>query len=335
MVRTTQTLYYGPEPKTWDESKSYNVQILNILNWYNYTGDTSKRSNYVKQYLKQYPFVSQSDINKIPDSFLSNYPYIMRMVLNNIPVEESTIEKMKLKINRLIIKFSNKQEKKVINKDKRDKIGDYLGEMDPILDGIQDGKITKWSVNSSVNLSAPEKNQVRTYFTNIKEELEWAIDTNAEEYTTSKVVMRRMIKFCEEVIESVKNKQGVRKPRVKTKEQQVKNIKYKETLKVGLIEYKSFKPEYIIGSQLVFVYNTKNKMLYRFTSTDGLSVKNTRIVDYNSNSTGRRLRKPDEILPLLKGKSTNKLNKIFDGLTTKDMNLVDRTHDNLLLVHCL
>ena len=79
-----------------------------------------------------------------------------------------------------------------------------------------------------------------------------------------------VVKYCEEY-------KPVRKPRIKTPKQLVKKLPYLEKYK----GFESTNPEEIIRARTLFTYNTSSKKLTKFDTFGGLSVKGSRITDYN------------------------------------------------------
>ena len=79
-----------------------------------------------------------------------------------------------------------------------------------------------------------------------------------------------VVKYCEEY-------KPVRKPRIKTPKQLVKKLPYLEKYK----GFESTNPEEIIRSRTLFTYNTSSKKLTKFETFGGLSVKGSRIIDYD------------------------------------------------------
>jgi len=69
----------------------------------------------------------------------------------------------------------------------------------------------------------------------------------------------------------------VRKVRIKTPKQLVKKLPYLERYK----GFESINPEEIIRARTLFTYNTSSKKLTRFDTYGGLSVKGSRITDYD------------------------------------------------------
>ena len=86
--------------------------------------------------------------------------------------------------------------------------------------------------------------------------------------------LKSMEKDIEKFVEEYK---PVRKVRIKTPKQLVKKLPYLERYK----GFESINPEEIIRARTLFTYNTSSKKLTRFDTYGGLSVKGSRITDYN------------------------------------------------------
>ena len=77
-------------------------------------------------------------------------------------------------------------------------------------------------------------------------------------------------KYCEEY-------KPVRKPRIKTPKQLVKRLPFLDKYK----GFQSANPEEIIRARQLFTYNVSSKKLTKFETWGGLSVKGSRIIDYD------------------------------------------------------
>ena len=77
-------------------------------------------------------------------------------------------------------------------------------------------------------------------------------------------------KYCDEY-------KPVRKPRIKTPKQLVKKLPFLDKYK----GFQSANPEEIIRARQLFTYNTSSKKLTKFETFGGLSVKGSRIIDYD------------------------------------------------------
>lgn len=95
---------------------------------------------------------------------------------------------------------------------------------------------------------------------------------------TSKKRVIKTLKSMEKDIEKfVEEYKPVRKVRIKTPKQLVKKLPFLERYR----NFESVDPEEIIRARTLFTYNTSSKKLTRFDTYGGLSVKGSRITDYN------------------------------------------------------
>ena len=93
-----------------------------------------------------------------------------------------------------------------------------------------------------------------------------------------KKVVKTLKGFESDIEKYVDEYKPIRKPRIKTPKQLVRKLPY-------LSKYKSFQsvdPEEIIRARTLFTYNTSSKKLTKFDTFGGLSVKGSRIIDYDS-----------------------------------------------------
>jgi hypothetical protein len=93
-----------------------------------------------------------------------------------------------------------------------------------------------------------------------------------------KKVIKTLKGFESDIEKYVDEYKPIRKPRIKTPKQLVRKLPY-------LSKYKSFQsvdPEEIIRARTLFTYNTSSKKLTKFDTFGGLSVKGSRIIDYDS-----------------------------------------------------
>jgi len=124
-----------------------------------------------------------------------------------------------------------------------------------------------------------------------------------------------------------------RKKKLKTPEQQVKYLKYCAEDKD--LKIKSVPPGRMIGTEGVWLYNRKNRMLSYYVADDasGLGVKGCAFLNYSkTKSRTKKLRKPEEVLPQVLSGGKVVLKNLFDSLTTKDAKVTGRTNKETLLV---
>ena len=95
--------------------------------------------------------------------------------------------------------------------------------------------------------------------------------------TTKKRVIKTLKNMEKDIEKFVEEYKPIRKPRIKTPKQLVKKLPYLEKYK----GFQSADPEEIIRSRTLFTYNTSSKKLTKFETFGGLSVKGSRIIDYD------------------------------------------------------
>jgi len=117
----------------------------------------------------------------------------------------------------------------------------------------------------------------------------------------------------------------------------ISKIRYKKTDDVFKIS--SVPPESIIGSEQLWVFNTKTRILAKYiakTDSSGLQIRGTTLSEFNEQlSVGKRLRKPDEIIQRVKNNGKTVLKNIFDEIKTKPIILTGRINSDTILLRVL
>lgn len=151
---------------------------------------------------------------------------------------------------------------------------------------------------------------------------------------------KKMITLLEKTIEDIDrlkaNNKTIKVPRAKkpkASDQQVAKLKYKPSD----IEYKctSLNPIMIPGKNTLYVFNTKTRALamYITDSPKGFEVKGTSIKNFNpALSKQTKLRKPDEVLPLIINKTIIQSMKVWDTFTTVIKEPNGRINDDCILL---
>jgi hypothetical protein len=127
-------------------------------------------------------------------------------------------------------------------------------------------------------------------------------------------------------------KAAVRKP--PQKEKLVKNLKYlKQDTALKIV---SINPVDIIGAQVLWIYNVKNRKIGKYVAEDvggALGVKGTTITGYvESNSTQKTLRKPEEQIKQFLSSSKVELRKFLDNIKTTEIKLNGRINADTILL---
>ena len=127
-------------------------------------------------------------------------------------------------------------------------------------------------------------------------------------------------------------KAAVRKP--PQKEKLVKSLKYLKQDTASKIV--SVNPVDIIGAQVLWVYNVKNRKLGKYVAEDqggALGVKGTTITGFDANkSTQKTLRKPDDQLKAFLAANKVEARKFVDNIKTTEIKLNGRINADTVLL---
>lgn len=156
----------------------------------------------------------------------------------------------------------------------------------------------------------------------------------------SKRELNSRIKLLNKVLDDLKrhqtNTKTVRKTRVKKPTPTAKltdKVQYlKESPDFKLV---SINPAGIVGAKRLFTFNAKTRMLSEYVaeSPDGLSVKGTTLQGWDAEkSRNKKLRKPEDILPVVLSKTVRQINNALTKLTTKDVDPNGRLNKDTILL---
>lgn len=157
-----------------------------------------------------------------------------------------------------------------------------------------------------------------------------------------RTVLRRRIKMVQDMIAdldrvkaSAKATRKTRAPKPRAADKQVANIKYlKEDNEFKIT---SILPISIVGAMRLYVFNVKTKELteYVSSSTKGFEVKGTTIQNVGDESRKIKLRKPEEILPIVQTKTPKQVDNTWQTLTTKTNSPNGRLNSDCVLLRAL
>jgi hypothetical protein len=124
-----------------------------------------------------------------------------------------------------------------------------------------------------------------------------------------------------------------RKKRYIAPAKRIKGLKYLAEFQE--LKIMSITPEKIIDSKQLWVYNIKTRQLAQYVtnSTNGLQVKGSTIQGYHeTESIGKTLRKPAEVLKKVLEGGAIALRKVMDGINSKSKPLTGRINKDTILL---
>lgn len=239
-----------------------------------------------------------------------------------------------------------------------DKIGDFISEVEAVIDDYNNPKIWVDGENYSVfnelkKIAAPKPlaQKVYDYYKPLFDEVEELITKKTpdlvEGYKHLKTAKEKKdyFEFIKNIIDdcskymnaaTASKVRAVRKTRVKKKvpvEKLVAQVKYQK----DSVEFKltSVDPVALVGATEVYLFNTKYRHLVYLVaaSVDGFSIKGTSVTNIREESSLRKtLRKPEEVLTEIGTTTKARASKLFSDLKTKAASANGRLNEDTVIL---
>lgn len=154
--------------------------------------------------------------------------------------------------------------------------------------------------------------------------------------------LRRRIKLIQDMIAdldrvkaSAKATRKTRTPKPRAADKQVAKLKYLKDS--NDFKVTSILPITIVGAMRLYVFNVKTKELteYISNSAKGFEVKGTTLQNVDEQSRKIKLRKPEEVLPIVQAKTIKQIDNTWQTLTTKTNSPNGRLNSDCVLLRAL
>jgi hypothetical protein len=334
--------------KTVDEpmldQENYVVSLTTALQWYTLNTDEKKRRRFAIEYFAKLGRKAEVlAINKANDYDVRQLGTLCRLVSTGNELSEGhmqTIENLVSDIVKKIKPTKVVEEQPVIvasnvisiQQRMEEKAHDLAGEIEGAIDDfILAGCKSDFSTKNYLlanQVAGPIAKRIGELFVDTAKEIREAIEGDDDQLVEgyaflNKRELKRFAEFvegivseCQQQVQTAKANRAPRKRKAQSPTKLVSKMKFlREFVELKL---KSCKPEDILTSTELWVYNTKYRKVTVYKSDGGtLSVKGTTIVGFDiKNSKTLMLRKPEEFF---KGLSMGKraLNGAIKSLTTK------------------
>lgn len=328
-VKSIDDKYYGSEP--------IDVSIrgyTDALNWYNYMHGTDQARDWFLDYLKKnHTKDIVSAVRRVPKYRVpTTVGWISRMIMNDNKLQESSVSFLNNRLNELVElgnHIKEDTEEKVIDKPvvsiqerTQAKINQLITECEEAIDTDPKLNIYQWLQGKEATAQAAAA--IRDYYA------KWIDDFEADEFDTriekkhraeQKAYWEGFVSDCDRFCDN-KKATKVRKPRDKKQKSAVdlvKNVKYQKEFPP--LKIVSINPGEVIGSQQLWVYNTKYKKLTRYDAVGpaGLQVKGTSLIGFDvEKSLTKSVRKPEVVIQQLLSAGKVTLRKLMDELKTNE-----------------
>jgi hypothetical protein len=326
------------------DQDNYNVSLTNALVWYRDNVDEKKIRKFAIEYFAKLGKKTEVlAINKADDYDVRQLGVLCRLVSNENVLSDDHMKTIDNMVNHIIRKAALpqkiKEDKTVVVpvatvsiQDRMDeKAHELAGEIEGAIDEFTTTKSSKFSTKNYLaanQVAAPIAKRIGDFFAGRIPEIKEAItgDDNqlVEGYSNfTKRELKKFLTFLEEIVsdcqQQVQNAKANRAPRKRKAVSPLKVVaKMKFAKDFAELNLKSCKPEDILTSTELWVYNTKYRKVTVYKTDGGtLSVKGTTILGFDiKESKTMTLRKPEEFFKgLAMGKRA--LNGAFKKLTTK------------------
>jgi len=371
LVAATESKWTGEEPTwhdvdTWTDEKKKKT-FGRALNFYNYYLNTDDYFPIIEEYVKSIDRSNNSTtlkmIRKAPKCIeIVSCGKLARMMNLGMPKYHNGVD-YGVEVDNHLRKISTLVPvERNTTKAAKKKVSVYDIMQERIREGVlvrMDEMLDEWILNTTTkvfkinvgsllkNVNAPISSlgTVVGWITKQRDELIEARDKSnpdsVEGYSyLKKPAIKKRIALLEEMLNDVEiyksTKKASRKPRVKKQKSADKLVAKMNYLKSSP-DYgvASVNPIKVVGSVKVYLFNEKYRKLtvLSTTSLSGLSVKGTTIRDYDEkNSFSMKIRKPEEILPIIVSKTDRQIANALKKLTTKKTSANGRVNDNTLIL---
>lgn len=360
IFRSVENKWLGDEP-VWENQPSESDRFSKMarsFSWYNYYFQNKEAKPMLLQWLE---IAERKDEAKALKSVHeSEYSltscWLARMASLGLVLTEQELKKVECEVERLKNFNPAKEEAKSTEKKPtiqdhlRNKALDIAGELEGVYDEWVKGgakgtpAIAPIDTMKSMNLAPNQVGLIQDVWLKELTELQAAQKDKdvAECYDSySKIQIRNMIKYIEQVLADcasyVQVKKVERKPRAKkakSPEQLTRTFKYAKEFEE--LKLKSESPAKLVAAQEAWLYDTlKRKLIHVVADSNAgsLTVKGTAIIGFSDSDTVMKtLRKPKEQIKELLSGGKPVARKYFKDIKSTEVKWKGRSNENIIIL---
>lgn len=364
MMKATDEKYIGTEIVRWADVTDIEAAIKQNCRYYNYFWDSKIAHSWVIKWIAKYRKDKLSDYKKLkPWRTLIVLGALCKMQLDGAPLNPERIDWIDAQIDLNIEKhfqfsgfYDDDEEGEApkivpIKKSPADviktKTANFISDVEEMLDQFPNVEISAFDLLKSADAHYNTAKALAEYYQPLLEEIEELVSKKTPDLVSAYshlgladrkkylALLKSIIGDCNSFMSS---KKATRKPRAKKSKssaQIASKLKYQKESN----EYKvvSISPEKIVGSTVVYMFNTKYKYLTMLvtSSKTGFSIKGTTIqgVDLD-NSVRKTVRKPAEILPQIVSGTKAKNERVLKEMKSKAQIVNGRVNEETLILKC-
>jgi hypothetical protein len=333
----------------------YTASMMRALNYYNSAFENKDKRKWFMSYVGK----KSTEFDTLSDWDFRSVGTVIRLKQREQPLNDKDLQFIEDSIAALRLKAKGEQKVSALKgapKEKevkpvvsiQDRIAEaasgHIGEINGMVDDFitNDTEIDVGSYLKANNVSPQVSKLIPAAFAKTIEELNEVIEGNdkqlVEGYSNiKKVKIKKLIKSLESISDACAQQavsaKAARKPRAKKEKPAsvvAKAVKYmKEFPELKLT---SEKPEKIIGSSEVWIYNTKYKKIQVYRSLGALGIKGTTILNYDVATSGAKtMRKPEQITGFA-NMTKRTLAGEFKALKTKESAVNGRINEDCIIL---
>jgi len=363
--KSPDTKYVGLEP-TWSVQPTEErfTALTRAFNWYNYFYGKKEAKDFVCTYLDVHERTKDAKkIRAMSDSQMRlTTGWLARMSLMGLQLDEHEQIKLDNLIKELLdIKEAVKEEEVVdenapakltIQDRLRDKVSEFMGELDGLFDEfvVSGAKLNAdykpVALMRSMNIAPQMISLVKDKWSKNLAEFEDAVAgkdpdlAKAYDFLT-KTQLKQCVKFCELVLADcgsyVQIKKVERKPRkVKAVPPEKKAAKFKIQAEFAELKLKSLPAAQLVDKSEAWLYDTKKRKLIHLVADEYakvFTVKNNTIIGFSTVETVQKtLRKPAEQLKQMTSIGKPAARKYFKDIKATEVAWNPRGNENLIVL---
>jgi len=337
----------------------YDVSLRSNLFYYSTEVDDNKKK---KQWTLDYWKNTNKDISivsKVPDSYFTTAGAVAHMLfVRELPLEikdSSYLDKKYIELSVKNVQQNEQIEEVNIEKERLKQLQEekllntHIAEFNFAVDSFLNGVIfdaKSYIIRNNVKPAMTKRiaDSLKPMLKEIKEAISGKDEQLVEAYsflTKRKLTkygefIQSLISSCEVATAIIKAAKKPRATKIKPPSEIVKNVKWCHSDDISKL--KSEHPSKIVNSTEVWLYNTKNRRLYKYVAMDGmkLTVKGITIVNVNTEKSGGKIiRKPETILLGVQTLTSRQLSKLYNDIRGTQSRAVGRLNEDTLIVKCI
>lgn len=353
-----ESITVGNEP-TISEIPISKIDLIRNLNWYTSNRDYKNSQKYISDYFTK----NKLKLNtSLAEKQTITFGWICRMMSRGVILSEKEQLYFKNKVSELSIVEVEKQKPveddmtNVINIQEKikEKSSACIGELEGLVDEFIKSKgkttTTPLSVMLEKNIKGVHASNIVEWFKESRDHFQNVMiskdDQIKEGYSNfTKPQIKKLIEFHQLIIDDaqniISNSKKTRKPRKrkqKTSEQLTNKVNYCPEFSDNDLKLKSINPKEIVGTNTLWIFNTKTKKLGCYIADDssGLTVKGSTILNFSKvKSISKNIRKPKDIVPNIVNGGKVFLRNVLADIKAKENKLNGRINKDTILLRVI